>query len=236
VKPPHAPYTITPDEPIEVRVELRASATDADVEVEEGALIIGEVEYKGDTFGVSVDPLDLGGASLEYAIDEMVAALARYVWHELGGVPTFREEDANLTGRVEVQAPWLREKRVPTLGLIANPEVIGGYDDEGLVPIPTEPLVGLRERSEPVRSRTETEVAMKVTSEVLLSMTPEEAAAVARGGMPESFLLRVIGALPNEDLIFAVRDYLKNADGDVEVVKARDQAERALDEIERRLG
>jgi hypothetical protein len=63
-KPPGAPYTVTAGEPIEVRV------------FEEGGIIVGEVEYRGDKIGASIDPEELDVPEA-VAVDEMVTNLSR---------------------------------------------------------------------------------------------------------------------------------------------------------------
>lgn len=226
-KPPHAPYTIELGEPVEIRIERRAEDTG---DHESAVLIVGEVEFNGDTIGTSIDPLDLGDVTLEYAVDEMVAGLARYVWHELGGTPTFREEDSGLTGRVEVQAPWERETRTPTLGLIANPEVLPQPET---LPEPEQPVEarGQDDGASPSGAPAESEHSGSAS----VSMTPEEMALVARGEMPESFLGRVVAAMPSGELLDQIESYVEDAYADVEAVASRAQAMRALRELRGRL-
>lgn len=211
-KPPHAPYEVTLGEEILVKVEQR-----------DDGLIVGEVEYGGDKIGSMVDPEDLGGLPVELAVDEMVVGLARYVWHELGGTPVFEEgASEKWTGRVDVQSPWLTERRVPTLGLISNLDMI---EPE---PEPEPEVQPVAEAAQPVA-----ETAAATGRQV--PMTREEIASVARGVVPESFLRRVVAAMGTEQLLDVLGGYIASADDGIDEVPERDQAQRALDELRSRV-
>lgn len=212
-QPANAPYTITLDDPVEVRVWI------------DDGLIIGEVEFNGDKIGASIDPEDLGGVPLPVVVDEMVTGLARYVWHELGGFPVFADESAEWTGRVDNQSPWLQEKRTPTLGLIANTDALGPPEPE---PEP-EPEVALPDLTGVVHAEVE------VAGTANVAMTEDEMAQVSRGVMPESFLLRVVAAMPTPSLLDTIERYVTGADNDVESLPERDQAERAIRELRGRV-
>lgn len=217
--PHHAPYTVALDDQVEVRVWQN-----------EDGIIIGEVEFNGDKIGGSIDPEDLGGVPLPVVVDEMVAGLARYVWHELAGFPVFPEESAEWTGRVEVQSPWLREKRTPTLGLIANTDVLGAPEPVLEPEVAAAPEVATPDLTGVVHA----EVAVGTAN---VAMTTEEMREVARGSMPESFLARVVAAMEDDELVAAIRRYIElESDADPIEMPERDQAARALAEIERRIG
>ena len=209
--PPGAPYTVSLGEPVEIRVY--PSPSDAE------DVLYGALDFRGDRFGGSVDLGDLGpNETEETAIDRMVADLARLVWHELGGTPVFREEDANWTGRVEVQAPWLAERRTPSMGLLANEGEVRPARDE---PEPEPEMVGAPETNGPPVWRGE------------LTLNDDELALIARGEIPQAVAARALKLLSAKALLTELRELLFVADAPPQHEK---RVRLLLNEIEDRLG
>jgi hypothetical protein len=88
------------------------------------------------------------------------------------------------------------------------------------------------------REGEEVEVALGVDpSETIgVQFTEDELDELTRGRMPESVLRRMVRAMPSSRLLVVIRDYLDTADSDVSEHAGREQALRALDELEGRIG
>lgn len=180
--PPGAPYSnVVVGEPVEIAV------------YEKDGALFAEFEFRGDTFGLSLDLEGLDGLDLTLQTDTLVTSVAMLAYHELGATPRFRDEDEPFVARVDAQRPWEKERRVASVGWIAN------YADEVIEQDSPAP----ESRSNPI-------AATLGDADVSgLRLSQEEMAALTRGEIPSVLIERLLRARSTENLIESAIDALR---------------------------
>jgi hypothetical protein len=180
--PAHAPYTdVEVGEPVEIIVREHP---------EQPGVLIAEFEFRGDKFGLSDDlNAHSEGVARTLAIDSLITEVAKIAWHECYATPLFREEDDEWIGRVDVARPWEKEPRQSTQFWIAEEERV----------IPDAPLETHDDPdAEPTVERARRESR---GTGVDLTLTPEEATALARGEFLPGVREKILASRSTLDLL-----------------------------------
>lgn len=181
-RPAHAPYA---DVQIGEQVELIVRE-----HPEQPGVLIAEFEFRGDKFGLTDDLNAYGeGVARTLAIDTLITEVAKIAWHECYATPIFREEDEQWVGRIDATRPWESEARQSVQFWIVEEERLLDPGDPGPIshsPAPEPAVEGAREPR---------------GAGVEVTLTQEEATALARGEFLAGVREKILGSRSTIDLL-----------------------------------